>query len=90
MQEPNISMFSDDLENRIAETVISIVTKSASDTLYKPTKRFYRKKEFCQEIGIANNTLSLWINKGLKVSQIEGVQLIDMEDAIQFINEHKI
>lgn len=89
MQNQSISLFSEEVQKQIAETVISIVTKTANETLQKPAKRYYKKKEFCQEVGIANNTLTLWINRGLKVSQIEGISLIDMNDAIKFINEHK-
>lgn len=89
MQNQIISLFSEEVQKQIAETVISIVTKTANETLQKPAKRYYKKKEFCQEVGIANNTLTLWINRGLKVIQIEGITMIDMNDAIQFINEHK-
>lgn len=53
------------------------------------TKRYFRKKEFCKEMGISNNTLSLWIRKGLPVIQIEGISMIDMDDAVSFLNKHK-
>lgn len=89
MQNQSISLFSEDIQKQIAETVISIVTKTANETLQRPAKRYYKKKDFCQELQIANNTLTIWINKGLPVIQIEGITMIDMNDAIRFINEHK-
>lgn len=84
------SMFSKELENKIVDTVTEVIMNTAAHTKANSDKRYFKKKDFCAELSISFNTLSSWINNGLKVIQIDGISLIDMQDAIQFFDEHKI
>lgn len=88
--EQQYSMFSKELEEQIARTVISIVNNTAVETMNKGGQRYMKKKTFCEEMQISFNSLQVWIAKGLPVVQIEGISLIDMRDAEKFLQEHKI
>lgn len=85
-----MNLFSDDLEKRVAETVTQVIASAAASAKENNTKRYFKKKAFCEEMEISFSTLSNWIKKGLPTIQIEGIQLIDMKDAEKFLNEHKI
>lgn len=89
MQNQAVNMFSEDLEKLIGEAIRHVVKDTVDQTQQQSSKRYYKKKEFCKEMGIVYNTLTVWINKGLPVIQVEGLTLIDMEDAIRFLNNHK-
>lgn len=90
MKEQTFSIFSEETEKVISEAVLKIIFQTQSNVALNGKKRFLKKKEFCKEVGISNNTLSVWIKKGLPVIQVEGISLIDMEDAIKFFNQNKV
>lgn len=90
IEKQTLSIFSKELENQIMETVTKVIINTATDTRLNNRKRYFKKKDFCSELSISYNTLSAWITNGLKVIQIDGITLIDMEDANQFLNKHKI
>lgn len=85
-----MNLFSDDLEKIVAETVIKVINNTAASVKENGSKRYFKKKSFCEEMEISFNTLTNWINMGLPVIQVEGIQLIDMHDAVKFLSEHKI
>ncbi|WP_034551661.1 hypothetical protein [Carnobacterium funditum] len=90
MENQVFGMFSKELEKQIIDTVTKVIMSTAADTKVNSGKRYFKKKDFCTEVCISYNTLSAWIDNGLKVIQIDGISLIDMQDAVQFLNKHKI
>lgn len=91
MQNQNISFFSEEMEKQITETVISLVTETINETLQKPQKKFFRKKEFCEEVGCSFNTLQKWIHElGLPVVSLSGTQFISWDDFVIFTKKHTI
>ena len=89
--EQQYSILSKEIETQIAITLQKVLNNVAEDNKNKSTKIFYKKKDFCKEVGISYNTLQLWINKeNLPVIQVEGLSLIDMRDAERFLEKHKI
>lgn len=90
MQEQTYSMFSNELEEKIAERVIAIVTETAMEAKLEGNKRYFKKNAFCEEMSISFNSLQGWLRMGLPVIQVEGITMIDMQDAIEFLNKHKI
>lgn len=90
MNAQELKFFSDDLEKLVAETVIKVINNTAASVKENSSKRYFKKKAFCEEMEISFNTLANWIKMGLPVIQVEGIQLIDMQDAVKFLSEHKI
>lgn len=88
MEQYNI--FSKEIEEQIASTVITIVNSTAVDAINKGDRRYYKKKAFCAQMQISHNTLQGWIANGLPCIQVEGISLIDMRDAEIFLQAHKI
>lgn len=54
------------------------------------SKEWLRKGETCKYIGIANSTLDRWIAEGLKISIVNGVQLISKKAINEFLIKHQI
>ena len=54
------------------------------------SKEWLRKGEAAEWIGISINTLSLWIEDGLRVSIVNGVQLISKAEISRFLIEHQV
>lgn len=90
MMEQQQGLFSSEIEKQIALSLEIILKDVAEKSGKEPTKRYFKKKDFCKEIGISFNSCQLWITKGLPVVQVEGVLLIDMRDAEKFLQDHKI
>lgn len=84
------NMFSKELEEKIVNTIITIVNNTAVEARNKGGRRYLKKKDFCREFGISFNSLKLWESKGLKVIQVEGISLIDTLDVEKFLEKHKI
>ncbi|WCG32623.1 DNA-binding protein [Enterococcus dispar] len=54
------------------------------------SKEWLRKGEAADFIGISSNTLSQWVEDGLKVSIVNGVQLISKAEISRFLIEHQL
>lgn len=54
------------------------------------SKEWLRKGEAAEWIGISINTLSQWIDEGLRVSIVNGVQLISKAEISRFLIEHQL
>lgn len=88
--EQEYTMFSKELEEQIARTVITIVNSTADKAINRDGKRYLKKKDFCKEMSISFSTLRVWVAKGLPVIQVEGITLVDMRDAEKFLQDHKL
>lgn len=54
------------------------------------SKEWLRKGEAAEYLDIAHTTLNRWIDAGLKVSTVNGVQLISKQAINEFLIEHQI
>lgn len=80
MNEVKITL-SDEQTKELSTTIYSIFSKQI-EQIRKDTalnKRYLTKKETCQYLHIANNTLDKWIDQGLPKITIEGVIRFDRE-----------
>lgn len=85
-----MELFSKDIQQGVASELMTLINEVKAESQKLPSKRYFKKKDFCQEVGISFNTLQKWINElGFKVVIIDGLQLIDMQDAVEFFNKHK-
>ena len=53
-------------------------------------KEWLKKKEAAAYIGISRTTLDDWIQAGLKISLVNGVQLISKKDITEFLVAHRV
>lgn len=80
MNEVKITL-SDEQTKELNTTIYSIFSKQIEQVRKDATlnKRYLTKKETCQYLHIANNTLDKWIDQGLPKITIEGVIRFDRE-----------
>lgn len=83
-------VLSDEQANSLEKSVVEVITKSLEYGNSKwASKEWLRKGECAEHMGIARTTLDSWIKKGLKVSVVQGVQLISKQALNEFLQEHQ-
>lgn len=87
MNEVKITL-SDEQTKELSATIYTIFSNQI-EQVRKDTslnKRYLTKKETCQYLHIANNTLDKWVNQGLPKIVIEGVVRFDKEAVDQWLH----
>ncbi|SIN98011.1 transcriptional regulator, AlpA family [Carnobacterium alterfunditum] len=90
MEQQTFGLFSKEIQEQIAKFLETMLGNVAEESKNKGGKRYFKKKDFCEEIGISYGTLAKWLTKGLKVIHVEQITMIDMRDAEKFLQDHKI
>lgn len=67
----------DTLQHNIYKTVSEAIAQARRDAALE--KRYLRKKEACDYLGISNNTLDKWIEQGCPRIMIERTILFDKQ-----------
>lgn len=71
------------LGNNVYTIMLKNITQVRQDTALD--KRYLTKKETCQYLHIANNTLDKWIEQGLPKIAIEGVVRFDRQEVDEWL-----
>lgn len=65
------------LQQNIYLTITNAIAQARNDTALE--KRYLRKKETCEYLGISNNTLDKWIELGFPIITINRTLLFDKQ-----------
>lgn len=75
-------------ENTIEEILEKKIEQLSPKEL-KTEREWMKQKEVCEQLNISYNTLQKWIVLGLKISQVEGITLINREEINRFLRNHE-
>lgn len=80
---------SPDFDSKLAAKVFQIMGAAAEAWGKSQTfPPYLTKQEACKFANISNGTLNVWIDEGLRVSQIRGTIRIKRDDISKFLEEH--
>lgn len=74
----------------IQDAVNQAIVEATNDSGFnsKKQKMYMNKKEACEYIGISFNTLKKFIDEGLRVVEVAGIEMIRKVDIDDFFENH--
>lgn len=76
----------DVLEKRIVQQIERVLFEKSIET--QSVKVYMNKKEACEYIGVSFNTLKKFIDQGLRVVEVAGIEMIRKVDVDEFFENH--
>lgn len=76
----------DVLEKRIVQQIERVLFEKSIET--QSVKVYMNKKEACEYIGVSFNTLKKFIDEGLRVVEVAGIEMIRKVDVDEFFEKH--
>lgn len=76
----------DVLEKRIVQQIERVLFEKSIET--QSVKLYMNKKEACEYIGVSFNTLKKFIDQGLRVVEVAGIEMIRKVDVDEFFENH--
>ena len=77
----------EELSKDIYTTVTDAIEKARQKE--QRAKPYLNKKDIAKWLGVSTDTIYRFIRNGLPVSDVDGIQLIGKETAINFLKEHE-
>ena len=77
----------EELGKDIYTTVTDAIKKARQEEQH--AKPYLNKKEMAKWLGVSTDTVCRFIRNGLPVADVDGMQLIGKETAINFLKEHE-
>ena len=77
----------EELGKDIYTTVTDAIKKARQEEQH--AKPYLNKKEMAKWLGVSTDTVYRFIRNGLPVADVDGMQLIGKETAINFLKEHE-
>lgn len=74
------------LQQNIYSTISNAISQARKDSALE--KRYLRKKEACEYLGISNNTLDKWIEQGFPRIVINRTLLFDKQAMNEWLAKH--
>lgn len=83
-------VISDETINAIQKVINEVIVEATTDSelINKRQKMYMNKKEACEYIGVSFNTLKKFIDEGLRVVEVAGIEMIRKVDVDEFFESH--
>lgn len=83
-------IISDETINAIQKVINQAILEATNDSelINKKQKMYMNKKEACEYIGISFNTLKKFIDEGLRVVEVAGIEMIRKVDVDEFFENY--
>ncbi|MCK1975704.1 helix-turn-helix domain-containing protein [Jeotgalicoccus huakuii] len=83
-------IISDETIIAIQDVINQAIIEATNDSDYrnKKQKLYMNKKEACEYVGVSFNTLKKFIDEGLRVVEVAGIEMIRKVDIDDFFENH--